>query len=265
MNEGNSIRLTVLGTRGSIPVSGGDTREFGGATSCYLVEAAGHRLLLDAGTGIVNAPAADGPDVILLSHAHLDHIQGLPFFPPLSQKGREIHIFAAARGGLTCEEQLGRLFSLPLWPCGLDGYPADVRCRALPERLSAGPFEIDGMESDHPGGSTVLRLRHGGKTVVYATDFEHGEDALRRLTAFAESADLLMYDGQYTPEEYERFRGFGHSTARMGLRLMRACGAKRLLIIHHDPHRTDAQLRAMEAELGSEHVRFAREGDVISI
>ena len=267
------MRVTVLGSRGSVPVSGGSFHRFGGATSCYLVEAAGQRLYLDAGTGIVNAPPAVMEDeiIILLSHVHIDHILGLPFFRALSQKGRRIRVLTETRNGLSCEDQLRRFLAPPLWPVWLDAYPAKAGCEDLKLPFKAGSLLVEGMPSTHPNGSTILRVTGEGKSLVYATDFEHTDKSIADLVRFAKGTDLLLYDAQYTKEEYPSKRGFGHSCPAVGMQVFKECGAKHLLFVHHDPGRTDQDLEAMEKKfLESEgvtgnKVRFAREGEVIEL
>lgn len=258
-----AVRVTVLGARGSVPVSGENVRRYGGSTSCYMVEAGGEYLVLDAGTGIVKARVpGDGPVHILLSHPHADHVIGLPMMPALTEKGREVHLWGEERGGRTVEEQLALLISPPLWPVTLAEYPADVRYHTLSFPLRLGRFEVDGMAACHPGGSTVLRVRACGKTLVYATDFEHTAENLPLLAEFSREADLLLYDAQYTPEEYARRRGFGHSTAEAGMEIARLGRVRRLVLVHHDPRHDDSQMEALERLLGA---RYAREGEVIEL
>lgn len=256
------MRVTVLGARGSMPTSDDDKRVFGGATSCYQVEAGGQTLFLDAGTGLANAAFDGAPVHILLTHTHLDHILGLPMCPALLKPGAEVHLYGFARAGLSVADQLARMISPPLWPLRLEAYPADVRCHDLTAPMKLGPFDIAFMESCHPGGATLYRLDACGKRLVYATDFEHTPQGLPALIEFARGADLLLYDGTYTDAEYPRYRGYGHSTAETGLRVQRECGAKRLALIHHDYHNTDAVLMERERRLG---VRLARQGEVIAL
>lgn len=256
-----AMRVTVLGARGSVPVSGPDYRVFGGATSCLQIEAEGRALLLDAGTGILRARLpAEGPLDILFTHTHADHTLGLPMLPALGQAGRLITLWGVPREGLPLEAQLERLISPPLWPVRLADFPAAAGCRAPRFPLALPPFTVTAAESCHPGGSLIYRVEAGGRSLVYATDFEHRPGAVERLTAFSRGTDLLLYDAQYTPEEYPRRQGFGHSTAEMGLLIARECGARQLLLIHHDPSHTDAMLMERERQLGA---RFAREGEVI--
>ena len=262
----DSIRLTVLGAGGSVPVDGERRREFGGATSCYLLEAAGETVFLDAGTGLRNAPARalQGRRFsLLLSHPHADHLLGLPFFPPLCRSDAEVRIYARERNGLSAAGQIGAFLSPPLWPCTLADYPARTQCVDAADSFDLGRLRVDTMEAPHPGGSTVYRLSLAGKSVVYATDFEHTGDAAARLAAFARGTDLLLYDGHYTREEYDRHRGYGHSTAETGLWALSESGAGRLVLIHHNPDHTDDVLRDRENALGTDRASFARQGEEI--
>ncbi len=259
----SEIRLEVLGCRGSMPTAGKEMQEFGGDTSCFRLEAQGESLFLDAGTGLTHAHLPQhAPIHILISHPHVDHLLGLPMFPGLTEPGRKVILYGRAAGGLTLQEQVSRLISPPLWPAALSQYPADVRFREDPFPLSIGPFLVTAMTSCHPGGSLIFRVAACGKSIVYATDFEHTEEKTRELTAFAAGADLLLYDAQYTEEEFAVKKGFGHSTAETGTRIQRESGAKRLLLIHHDPRHSDDFLRRRELALGA---RFARQGEEIRI
>ncbi len=259
----NEIRLTVLGCRGSMPTFGKEMQEFGGDTSCYQIEAQGETLFLDAGSGLMHVSLPEGtPLHILITHPHVDHLLGLPMLPVLSQRGRKVILYGSASNGLTLEEQVARLISPPLWPAVLSQYPADVQFREVSFPLSIGPFFVQAMASFHPGASLLFRISACGKSIVYATDFEHTEEKIRELASFAKGADLLLYDGQYTEQEFAVKKGFGHSTAETGLRIQRESGSARLLLIHHDPRHTDAFFRERELSLGA---RYARQGEVICL
>ncbi len=259
----DDIRLTVLGCRGSMPTTGKEMQEFGGDTSCYQIEARGESLFLDAGSGLTHARLPDDTPIrILISHPHVDHLLGLPMFPALSQPGRKVILYGNACGGLSLEEQVARLMSPPLWPAVLARYPAEAAFQEARFPLAIGPFFVSAMASRHPGGSWIYRISVCGKTIVYATDFEHTEEKTRELTAFSAGADLLLYDAQYTEEEFAVKKGFGHSTAEAGLRVQRESGAAHLLLIHHDPRHTDSFLRERETALGA---RYARQGEVIRL
>lgn len=262
----SGLQLRVLGARGSMAVCGADTAAFGGNTSCYLVNAGEDSVFLDAGSGLISAPADfPKPPSILLTHLHLDHLLGLGMYPRLSRPGAETFVYLPAREGEDPRRLLDGVYSPPYWPLSLSGYAGQVRVLPFPGSLRQGELLAESMPGSHPGGSLILRLSARGKSLVYATDFEHCEPAFSALAEFARGTDLLLYDGQYSPEEYEQRRGFGHSTPEKGIELMERCGAKRLLLVHHDPGHRDRELEERERLLGRENVRFAREGDVIEL
>ena len=255
----DNFKLTVLGTRGSVPVEGKNFEIYGGATSCYKVQAGNEEIYLDVGSGIVNAlPKANSNITILLTHMHLDHLVGLPFFIALTQKDRPIKIYSAKRVGLTAKEAIDRLISNPFWPCKIEDYPAKVSFNLLPEKFFIGEVEVDTLEGSHPKGATIYRLTYQGKSIVHATDFEHNPEACKALADFAKGCDILLYDAQYTSEEYERYKGYGHSTPEEGIKVATASGAKKLIFVHHAPLRTDEELADLESKFG---VQFAKAGD----
>ena len=243
--------ISILGARGSIAVHGRMFERYGGASACVLARMGGENILLDAGTGILTAQAVAGDTerfTVLLSHAHMDHMLGLTMFPPLLDRRYQADIFACRRGGLGAQEQIGMLIRPPLWACTADVFHESVHIRDLPDSgFFIGPVRIDWMEGNHPGGCTVYRLTHGGASMVYCTDFEHGEGHTERLVAFAKDCGALIYDAQYSPAEYEKKKGFGHSTWEMGAAVGKRCGAGRVLLFHHAPDRTDEEL---EREIG---------------
>ena len=257
-----ALRLTVLGTRGSVPVEGDNFARYGGATSCYRVRAGNEEIYLDAGSGIVNAlPAPNTRITILLTHMHLDHLIGLPFFIALTEKDRPIDIYAADFAGLAPKEAIDRLVSNPFWPCKIENYPARVTFRPLPERFTLGDVVVDTAKGSHPGGATIYRLTRQGKSLVHATDFEHNPQACAALAGFAKGCDVLLYDAQYTADEYERYRGYGHSTPREGIKVAAAAGVGKLFFVHHAPLKTDAALDALQREFDAG--TFAKGGDEI--
>lgn len=254
------MKVTILGVRGSIPTDGADFLEYGGATSCILVQTKEQVIFLDAGSGLLAAPDVGNAEVsILLTHSHIDHILGLPL-SPLLLSDRNIDLYCEARDGLSAGEQISRLMSPPLWPVGPDLYPSTLCAHDLTFPLTIGEVTVCGMESNHPGGSTIFRLSDGRHSLVYATDYEHSPEKQEELIDFCRGTDLLLYDAQYTEEEYARMKGFGHSTVKQGLYVFEQSGAGRLLFVHHDPRHSDRMLREMEQELSGERTAFARAG-----
>jgi len=265
MKEHNMC-LTVLGARGSLPVSDTKRSQFGGATSCYMVQAGSETIFLDGGTGLVSAPALSGkPPVILLSHLHLDHVIGLGMYPRLSQDGTVTRLLFKADTEDEMRNQLQRLFSPPFWPIPLTEYRGTLLLEPLAPTLRIGDVTVESIEGRHPGGCLVFRLKYRDKCLVYATDCEPDDPFFSKLISYCDGADLLLYDGQFTVKDSVAKRGFGHSTAEKGVELMERCGAKRLLLIHHDPQASDEELLSRERQFNSEHIRYAREGEEIEI
>ncbi len=258
------MKITILGATGSVPVEGSDHLEFGGATSCVLVETEDQAIYLDAGSGIVRTPDVGDRNIsILLSHPHLDHILGMPFFPYISKKNRKIDFFARKNGGLTARQQLDPLFSVPLWPITVDDFAADFACNDVTGPFDIGNVHVTFIDSVHPGGGTVFKLSSEGRSIVYATDYEYDENRIGELIGLANGCDLLFFDAQYTDEEFEARKGFGHSTVSHGMRVMEQSGAQNIRFVHHDPRHSDEFLRKMESEVKSDNVRFARRNEVI--
>lgn len=256
--------LTVFGARGSIPVSSKSIQEFGGSTSCYLVRAGDETIFLDAGTGLTFAPDISGKaPTILLSHLHLDHVLGLGMYPRLSQAGKLTRLMLPADSAEAAERRLSALFIPPFWPLPLTAYAGTLDIAPLAPSFQIGEVCVDVISGRHPGGCAVFRLRYKDKSLVYATDFEPDAASFSELVSFSRNADLLMYDAQYTEDEYSQRKGFGHSTAEKGIEAMEKSGAARLLLIHHDPQASDAELLRREQMLGKKNVHYAREREVI--
>ena len=266
---GHTMQIKLLGVRGTLPVHGPEFARFGGATSCVLVRAGGETILFDAGTGLSGRAWRDFfPEkhgTLLITHAHVDHLMGLPVFPLLFDPTARCDIYLKTREGRTGREQIEALMSPPLWPIRTDSLKAAVDIRNVPDAFSVGPVAVEAMESRHPGGSTIYKITCGGVSLVYATDYEPESDAPDDFCAFAEGCTLLLLDAQYTRSEYERNRGFGHSTIPRSAAIARRCGAEQALLIHHDPTRTDRQLLALEATVRAQHpnVRFGRGGEEV--
>jgi len=252
------MRIKFWGVRGSIAAPGPDTAEVGGNTSCVEVRCGATRLVLDAGTGVRKlgeALMAEGPldATLLLSHLHWDHIQGLPFFVPAYLPSTKLQIVGAANGVMSLRDALAHQMTAPVFPVRLDELGAQLTLREVRsgDALQIGEARIRVARLNHPGGVHAFRVEHEGRSVVYATDTEHYACVDPALRALAEGADVLIYDSQYTPEEYRgdagRSRvGWGHSTYVAGAELARAAGVGRYVLFHHDPQRTDAGVLDVE-------------------
>jgi phosphoribosyl 1,2-cyclic phosphodiesterase len=252
MTDTDALELRFWGVRGSIPSPGADTAVVGGNTSCVEVRGGGTRLILDAGSGI----RALGDELVarkehqrvhlFFSHVHWDHVMGLPFFTPLYVPGVEI-LVGAGPSGTPLREVLKRQMSAPMFPVDFDKVGARVTTTELPTTgaVEIGALRVDIAELHHPDPVLAFRVSYGGRSVVYATDTEHREGSIdQTLVELTRGADVLVYDAQYTPEEYAgevgpSRRGWGHSTFAAGAEVARAARVKTLALFHHDPRRTD--------------------------
>ena len=267
------MEITFWGVRGSYPVPGPQTVRYGGQTSCVEVRSRkGGVMILDAGTGLRalgNERMAGGPrhSTILLSHLHWDHVCGLPFFTPIYVPGHKVEIASGPNGVMPTEEAIRSLFKAPFFPVDFADLGGQVTARELraSERFTIGDIDITMARLNHPDPVYGFRLEHGGRSIVYATDTEHFACVDPALHKLAAGADILVYDAQYTPEEYPAKVGWGHSTWQAGVELARAAGVAQLVLFHHDPGRTDAQLAAIEAAARAElpGTVAAREGAVL--
>jgi phosphoribosyl 1,2-cyclic phosphodiesterase len=267
----HDLTVRFLGVRGSIATPGAELSA-GGNTACLEVCAGDTRIILDAGTGLRalgNERMAGGPrhSTILLSHLHWDHVCGLPFFTPVYVPGHRVEIASGPNGVLPLEEAIRGIFRAPFFPVDFADLGGQVTTRELRanERFTIGDIEITMARLNHPDPVYGFRLEHDGHSVVYATDTEHFACVDPTLKRLAAGADILVYDAQYTPDEYPSKVGWGHSTWQAGAELARAAGVPQLVLFHHDPARTDAQLAAIEAAARAElpGTVAAREGMVL--
>lgn len=256
------MNITVCGARGSIPTTSAETKEYGGNTACIEVEADGSLLLLDAGSGIqhvnLDLVQANGRVDILLTHLHIDHIQGLGFFRPLFSASAEVHIWGPATSGQSLRARLGRYFSPPLFPVYFRNLNCHLELHEVAESsFTIGPFQVQSSYVIHPGPTLGYRLRHKRGVLAYMPDHEpalgpHGLlNDVRWLSGgrLAMGADVLLHDAQYSAEEYKSRVGWGHSSMDDALRYASLSGVKRLLLMHHDPLHTDEHLTEMMTQL----------------
>jgi len=243
-----SIRVKLLGARGSLPVSGRAFAKYGGATSSLLTDIGGETIILDAGTGILTCPELTTQKriSILISHTHIDHILGFPMCPFLYDRSYDVDVYLSTRDGLDARGQISALMSPPLWPTGIESVEAKLDFHDISDCFFIGGTKVETMESNHPGGSTIFKLTAADKSLVYATDFEHSEYHSEKLAAFADNCDVLIYDSQFLDCEYDEKKGWGHSTYEEGIKMGSRCGAKFTVFHHHDPQRSDSQLNEIE-------------------
>jgi phosphoribosyl 1,2-cyclic phosphodiesterase len=279
------MRITFWGVRGSIPTPGRDTAEIGGNTSCVEVRAGKLILVFDGGTGLRLLGQKLLKEMpltahIFFSHVHWDHIQGFPFFAPAFVPGNKIHLYGGNNVSRTLEEALAGQMDNPSFPVHLSQMAAEMTFRDLREGQVLTLPDGEGAEvairttrGNHPNGVWVYRVEHGGKVMVYATDTEHYAITDPKLLATSKDADVLIYDSQYTPEEYAGATGggpktgWGHSTFEEGAKIAKGAGVKQLVLFHHDPGQSDTAVREKErrAKAAFANTIAAAEGLVIEL
>ena len=255
-----SLTLRFWGTRGSIPSPGLATSRYGGNTPCVELRTADGRLvILDAGTGIRELgrslmASANGDGVegdIFLTHAHWDHIQGIPFFAPLFHKGNHFTIWGSRSLQTSIDQVVRDQMSPVVFPVSFEELQAQIDFQELAEERRAGVgYEVAAMAVRHPGGALGYRFterneRGGG--LVYVSDNELNAVARYDTPAewrhsfvqFVQGAAVLIHDTMYRPDEYSSFVGWGHSTYEDAVELAIEASVDRLVLFHHHPERTD--------------------------
>jgi ribonuclease BN (tRNA processing enzyme) len=282
----NEMSLTFFGVRGSYPVPGKSTPRYGGNTSSLLFEIDGQMVLFDAGTGIIQAGRylsqrleEGGKIHLFLTHLHIDHIQGLPFFKPFYNPRVEIVIHCPEIPGNSFRQAIEALFLPPYSPITLQGIKA---------RLSFQPLDLNpennfvSLDSDivvsyvkhdsHPRlGVIIYQLTHGNRRVVYATDVESPDGFDDAISHFIHGADILIHDSQYLDRDYFNAANprisYGHSTVLMAVRNAEQCKVKKLFLFHFDPEYADEKLDEMltQARQKFKNTYLAQEQKKISI
>lgn len=298
------MRLTFWGVRGSYPVAAPNTVRYGGHTSCVELEMDGvpSPFVLDAGTGIRGLGIrllegafgkGEGTLRLFLSHLHWDHVQGLPFFGPAHVGGNRISVYGRGRDGAPLLDAVTGITKREFFPVGMEAFPATME---FVEVIPNQAITVDGVKVlpialNHPFGSLGYRFDHQGRSMAYITDTSPF-DAIRYPEKFVQSppkslsaedkgaltgmekdlidgvrgTDLVVYDTHYTDAEYEKFPHWGHGTPKHALAVCKAAKAKKLVLFHHAPGRSDAdqdklleETRAFAAGSGVE-VLAAMEG-----
>jgi phosphoribosyl 1,2-cyclic phosphodiesterase len=281
------LKVRFWGVRGSYPVPGPDTNRYGGNTSCVEVRPAdGTSIIIDAGTGIrklgkemMQGAFGEGRGTahLLVSHTHWDHIQGLPFFAPVYQKGNKFFVYARQRDDTHLRAVFASQTDSPYFPVPFENVQADVSFRELVDsaRFEIGDVKVACTRLNHPWIAIAYRLDCDGASVAYVTDTAPFRDILieqefirqppkpgdplkpedaaklremrEGVVRLCEGADLVIYDTQFTPEEYLSKPHWGHSCPEDAIEIARAAGAKGVVLFHHAPERTDEQIDALLA------------------
>jgi phosphoribosyl 1,2-cyclic phosphodiesterase len=269
------MKVTFWGTRGSQAAPGPETVRYGGNTSCVEVEVVPEsRVVLDAGTGLRRLGTKLPPEVrrvdVLLTHLHMDHLQGLGFFDPLFQPGFEVHIWGPGSATTELRQRLTRYMSPPLFPVRLPELPCELHVHDL----NNASVEVPGIVVRaalvcHPGPTVGLRLETEHASLAYLPDhepvlaherFAHSPEWCSGFD-LAHEVDVLIHDSQYDELEYRERVGWGHSTLRHAIAFAEVTNAKTLVPFHHDPAHDDDMLDATFAKAASNAVEIAVLGE----
>ena len=278
------MKVRLWGTRGSLAAPGPDTIRYGGNTACVEVTGQdGTVLVLDGGTGIRRIGPLLGSDPrrvdVLLTHLHMDHIQGLGFFSPLRRAGWEVHLYGPGSTTQGLRARLSRYLSPPTFPVLLRELACDLHLHEVAGGdFDIGPFHVSSHLVCHPNHAVGYRIQEGDCVLAYLPDHEPAL-GVRRFPLPAEwtsgfqlaaGADLLIHDAQYSNAEYVDRVGFGHSSISQALQFAALAGVKQLAPFHHDPAHSDEDLDRLMAEAIAEaqpafQVTPAMEGAVFEL
>jgi phosphoribosyl 1,2-cyclic phosphodiesterase len=267
------MRIKFWGVRGSTPTPQLENLRYGGNTSCVEVRSGSNIFIFDCGTGLrvlgqqlrrefenrgVSAH-------VFVTHFHWDHIQGIPFFGPLYDRSENRFSFHSSKRTRSLKRVMEEQMTSPYFPVGMSEMKAQRSFYDVEEgRTSFDSVTLESRWLNHPQGCMGFRLETPEGVVVYATDNEPGDAAFdKNVRQLAAGADVLIYDAQYLPEEYEaRKRGWGHSHWREAINVVMESGAKELVLFHHDPDHDDACLDQVVKEASNYYpkVRAAAEG-----
>lgn len=246
------FKFMIRGTRGTMPACGGDYVKYGGNTTCFSVETDDGLIIFDAGTGISHvaddlAKLPQMPSITMLfTHFHMDHVIGLPCFNPLYSKQTSISIMADPRRSTDWRNTLTTFTGKPYWPVGLGESDATMKLGDIPveqDGIELYGVRISWFSVPHPQQCLSYRVEMPGNVVIIATDVEYDTNRIQpAFVDFCRNADFLICDTQYTPDEYDARRGWGHSTWEMGVRIAKEAKVDRLIMTHYAPKRKDREL-----------------------
>ncbi len=272
--------IRCWGSRGSIPVSGKEYLKYGGDTTCLEVRSGdGEIIVVDAGTGVRRL----GNFLIdekrfqynfIFTHAHWDHVMGFPFFKPLYFPQSELRMHRCPFHSKFVETILSKVMAPPAFPVRFSDLKAKITYEnACPEIFEIGSIQIIPIPISHPNSGSGYKFIENGKTFVFLTDNElgyihPGGRQCKDYIEFCADADLLIHDAEYTPAEYKKTKGWGHSTFNCALDLAFEAGVKQLGLFHLNQDRSDADTdkivaacRQRIAERGSKLECFAVSGN----
>jgi len=281
------VEVTFFGARGSCPCSGDCYSEFGGSTSCVLVNTGTDEpLILDAGTGLRSLGATLAPRLqesgrpvhahILLTHLHYDHLLGLPFFGPLEDPGAVVEIYGPRQGSVPLAELVASAVTPPFFPVQMKEFRGEVKLNEVgDDDFMLDDVKVTARYIPHTDLTLGFRVEHGGLSIAYLPDHQAPLDRMgiaESVLELCDGVDLLLHDAQYDEEEFAAKSDWGHSTVAYAVHVAAAAGARRLGLFHHDPSHDDAKLRDLEesarrlpAASSLEEIFAARESKSLTI
>ena len=275
----------LYGVRGSFPIAPKNGTKFGGNTACLMVRTKEHIVIIDAGSGIVEAGQELIPEILeskknsdkpfhitlLFTHTHIDHLIGFPFFAPLYMQGVHLHFIGPATLGKDFKDILNTLVEPYYYPVGMNEFRSAKDFHNINENtvisfLKGDPAPKIGENNEdstgkeemvitnmkyyfHPkDGTYIYKVHWGNHKLVHATDIEQYSGTDQRLLNFAEGCDVLIHDAQYTLDQYLKYQGYGHSNYEMACQAAAKANVKKLLLFHHDPNNDDETLLQLEKD-----------------
>jgi len=274
------MKVKFYGVRGSVPTPGSEFAQYGGNTICILLTFSNNRIcILDAGTGIRMLGnemihwrrEQVGALYLLITHTHLDHIEGFRFFKPGYDPRVKLSVVTCGVGRQDGElrNALEEHMSPHFHPVPLNQMGANITIEQTDVKSwdIVDGITVDAMEIPHPVKTFSYRFSDNGKTLVYCTDIEHKDGIYAQMVEFARGADLLIHDAQYTTEELPSRKGWGHSSWQQAIEVAERAGVKKLALLHHDPDHDDSLLAEIEAQCKGrfQGAFMAREGMEIEL
>jgi phosphoribosyl 1,2-cyclic phosphodiesterase len=262
------MKLTVHGSRGSIPTPSKHTVKYGGNTSCFELEFGKYQIFFDTGSGFKNISLADKQidKLIFYSHWHHDHIQGLPFNSHIFNQENKITVTSALASRNVLRHTLQTYFSGGYFPVDIVRVLSNLVFKNIStvKKTTEKDFHLDWLELQHPGGCYGYSIIYDGKKICYLCDNEYDEAQLPLLEKFTDHSDLVIWDGMFTEDELTEKVGWGHSSIEQGVKFFDQTNIKSMMITHHAPYRTDNMLDEIASSL-PDGVYFAKDEMSITI
>lgn len=262
------MEVKFLGVRGSTATPGNEFSEFGGNTSCTEVLHDNFQVILDAGTGFKDVKIRkDVPVLILFSHFHFDHIQGLPFCRDLLSPDTPIYFSSALVSKDELKGILGGCFSPHYFPIELVENLTHIQYLEFDDaaKIIKSNCEVTSVNLRHPGGATGYKFVSNQGKFCYLLDHEYDDDSAPEIIEASNDSDFVIWDGMFTSEELSMRKGWGHSSITQGNEFLEITKSKKMGISHHSPYRNDKDMMSLESEIKNKNLFFAKEGQIIKI